>query len=233
MNKIIKFTVLLVCVIVFTNCNYCNDNTMYNDPSKRQFIEQMKLMYEKDIIDLFPSICRNPYLGSNCRVYYYSPWNDSIQSDFCGCAYFSINITSDMLDSLERMDYIEKIKYSDTLFTIDVPYMTYAESYRNPMKDSLQIPIADMRRHSYFTLGKYCCDTFFIGEYRFIEEREILPDDLIVYVIEAESGNFWKNKDKAVNEKRPVLSEHWKHGYVKGIAVSNKLSHACWWAIAW
>lgn len=234
MNKIIKFTVLFVCVTIFADCDHYNDNTIYdNHPSKRLFIKQMKLMYEKDIIDFFPSIRQNPYLGSNCRAYNYSPCDDSTQSDFSACAYFSVNINSEMLDSLERMDYIKKIKYSDTLFTIDVPYMTYAESYRNPMTDSLQIPIADMRRHSYFTLGEYCCDTFFIGEYRFIEETEILPDDLVVYVIEAESGNFWKNNEKAACEKRPILSEHWKHGYVKGISVSKNLSHACWWAIAW
>jgi hypothetical protein len=234
MNKIIKFTVLFVCVTIFTNCGHYNDNTIYdNHPSKRQFIKQMELMYEKDIIDFFPSIRQNPYIGSNCRAYNYSPWDDSTQSDFSACAYFSVNINSEMLDSLERMDYIEKIKYSDTLFAIDVPYMTYAESYRNTMKDSLQIPIADMRRHSYFTLGEYCCDTFFIGEHRFIEETEILPDDLVVYVIEAKSGNFWKNNEKAACEKRPILSEHWKHGYVKGITVSKKLSHACWWAMAW
>ena len=143
MNKIIKFTVLFVCVTIFADCDHYNDNTIYdNHPSKRLFIKQMKLMYEKDIIDFFPSIRQNPYLGSNCRAYNYSPCDDSTQSDFSACAYFSVNINSEMLDSLERMDYIKKIKYSDTLFTIDVPYMTYAESYRNPMTDSLQIPMS-------------------------------------------------------------------------------------------
>ncbi len=57
--------------------------------------------------------------------------------------------------------------------------------------------------------------------------------DLIVYIVEAANGNFWKNKEKANCEERPVLSEYWKHGYVKGIAISRELSRVCWWAMAW
>lgn len=229
MNTIIKLITLFICGILFSNC--IHNNNMRYDPSQFQFLKQMKLMYEKNIVDFFPSDYNNPSNESKWGSYHYSPQDNSGGSCFRGLAYFSKEVSSSLLDSLELVNYIEKIKYSDTLFSIDIPYMKDAESYRNIMRDSYQIPIASMR-HSYFTLGDYY-DTLFIGENRFTRECEILPDDLIVYIVEAANGNFWKNKEKANCEERPVLSEYWKHGYVKGIAISRELSRVCWWAMAW
>lgn len=215
-----------VFTIPFVGCAQYNDGVK-NDPSREQFVRQLGSMYETNIIDFFPDDCFNLSSENEWGSYYSSPW----ESGFRCCAYYSKKVSTATMDSLEALNYIDRLKYDETTFTIDVPYMRHAESYRNTMKDSLQIPIANMR-YAYFKLGKYK-DTLIIDNKQYIDNREILPEDLIVYVLEAHNGNFWKNKKKTLEEQRPVLSDHWKHGYAKGIAVSRNVSRVCWWAMAW
>lgn len=223
---IISLLLFFVFTIPFVGCAQYNDGVK-NDPSREQFVRQLGSMYETNIIDFFPDDCFNLSSENEWGSYYSSPW----ESGFRCCAYYSKKVSTATMDSLEALNYIDRLKYDETTFTIDVPYMRHAESYRNTMKDSLQIPIANMR-YAYFKLGKYK-DTLIIDNKQYIDNREILPEDLIVYVLEAHNGNFWKNKKKALEEQRPVLSDHWKHGYAKGIAVSRNVSRVCWWAMAW
>ena len=57
-----------------------------------------------------------------------------------------------------------------------------------------------------------------------------IPNDLQVYVIQAKSGIFWK---KPCNEKRPKSLKEWRHGYSKGIAVSDKEDLIVFWSMIW
>ncbi len=57
-----------------------------------------------------------------------------------------------------------------------------------------------------------------------------IPSDLQVYVIEAKAGDFWK---VSCNEARPESLKEWKHGYSKGIAVSDSLGILVFWAMIW
>ena len=223
---IISLVLFFVFTIPFVGCAQYNDGVK-NDPSREQFVRQLGSMYETNIIDFFPDDCFNLSSENEWGSYYSSSW----ESGFRCCAYYSKKVSTATMDSLEALNYIDRLKYDETTFTIDVPYMRHVESYRNTMKDTLQIPITNMR-YAYFKLGKYK-DTLIIDNKQYIDNREILPEDLIVYVLEAHNGNFWKNKKKALEEQRPVLSDHWKHGYAKGIAVSRNVSRVCWWAMAW
>lgn len=223
MKNYIFIITCLLCIIIFS----CSTHQRIN-PSKVQFVKQLSKMYDKNIIDFFPS---EATFGNNWRSYHSSSWDDSTESIFNCCAYFSAAVASNMIDSLEKQSYIAKMNYDDSLFMINVPYIRREESYTNLMMDTSQIPIADMR-YSYFALGK-TTDTIIIGQRYCVMEHEILPSDLVIYVMEAGKGNFWKNRDKAAQEDRPVLLEPWKHGYVKGLAISRDLSRVCWWAMAW
>jgi hypothetical protein len=57
-----------------------------------------------------------------------------------------------------------------------------------------------------------------------------IPEDLKVYIIEARAGNFWKFDCK---ENRPETLGKWKHGYSKGVAVSDKYDRVAFWVIVW
>ena len=226
MKKKILFIIVGLFTILYFSCNLRGN--ISQDTAKEQFIKELNMMYDKNIIDFFPSKATN---SNNLGAFYSSSWDDSAESIFRCCAYFSTNVSTSTLDSLEKEEYVVKMNYSDSLFSIDIPYMRHKESYLSPMKDSLQIPIANMR-YSYFSLGE-TMDTLVIDDREFLVENEIIPSDLVIYVLEASKGNFWKNRDKAAQEDRPMLLDPWKHGYVKGIAVSRELSQVCWWAMAW
>ena len=111
MNTIIKLITLFICGILFSNC--IHNNNMRYDPSQLQFLKQMKLMYEKNIVDFFPSDYNNPSYESKWGSYHYSPQDNSGGSCFRGLAYFSKEVSSSLLDSLELVNYIEKINHTD------------------------------------------------------------------------------------------------------------------------
>ena len=54
--------------------------------------------------------------------------------------------------------------------------------------------------------------------------RHTVPEDMIVHVIDAQSGCFWKNKAVTI---RPSSLGRWEHGCSKGFAVSESLSIIC------
>lgn len=230
MKIIFQLMPVLVGVLLIQSCFQLDRRVSY-DPSREQFVVQLEQMYEKNIVDFFPPAWSDYSLSDSFGSYHSSSWDDSNESTFRCLAFFSDKVSGLIIDSLESLNYIEKIKYNDSVFIIDINSMLHASSYRTPMKDSLQIPIPDMQ-DAYFSLGKKRQERD-IGKWHFTEEREILPEDLVVYVLEAGNGNYWKNKSKADLEARPVLSTHWKHGYAKGVAISRKVSIVCWWAMAW
>ncbi len=57
-----------------------------------------------------------------------------------------------------------------------------------------------------------------------------IPEDLQVYVLEAEAGSFWVED---CNEARPKSLKEWKNGYSKGVAVSDKENIIMYWLIIW
>lgn len=230
MNGMFKAIEISLGLMLFQGCYHFNIKTL-QDPSKEQFVTQLEQMYEKNIVDFFPPTWHDYSLSNTFVSYHSSPWDDSNESVFRCLAFFSDTMGDIAIDSLESLNYLKKMEYTDSVFTIDIHYMRYASAYRVPMKDSLQIPIPDMG-DAYFSLGETTQEILF-DDGLYTEKKEIIPEDLVVYILEADNGNFWKNKLKADEEDRPVLSTHWKHGYAKGIAVSRKVSRVCWWAIAW
>ena len=108
-------------------------------------------------------------------------------------------------------------------------------SYMQVYYDTLKPPIYDFR-HADFDLGEEPDSIFSktpYGYYYARNDKERIPSDLIIYIVDAQPGNFWKNKELADKEPRPVLPQKWKHGYSRGIGVSRSCSRVCWWVMAW
>ncbi len=57
-----------------------------------------------------------------------------------------------------------------------------------------------------------------------------IPSDLQVYVIDAKAGDFWK---ESCNENRPESLKEWKHGYSRGIAISESENIIVYWTMIW
>lgn len=62
------------------------------------------------------------------------------------------------------------------------------------------------------------------------QTRYIVPKDLMIYIIDAKDGYFWKEKDR--NLPRPFLGK-WTSGYSRGIAISEKENIICYWVMIW
>ena len=54
MKKTVLMMAICSCVILYFSCSL--RNSIPYDPSREQFVKQLGMMYEKDIIDFFPLI---------------------------------------------------------------------------------------------------------------------------------------------------------------------------------
>ena len=63
-----------------------------------------------------------------------------------------------------------------------------------------------------------------------LDSLNYLPDDFILYVLDAKPGMFLENgllfKDK-------VMPVGWEHGYTKGVAISSIRNIAIFWLVLW
>ncbi len=57
-----------------------------------------------------------------------------------------------------------------------------------------------------------------------------LPDDYIIYVLEAKEGLYWDQKHRSDGKYMPG---NWKHGYSKGIAISKLEHKVIFWFVLW
>jgi hypothetical protein len=80
-----------------------------------------------------------------------------------------------------------------------------------------------------FNLGEKTFEKVIDGE-KYVYDVYTIPGDLEVFVIEAKAGDFWKEN---CNENRPESLQVWKHGYSKGIAISEKKDLMVYWTMVW
>ncbi len=145
-----------------------------------------------------------------------------------------------------RADYLEDFKkaindtiiyttnyFSDNNFIIDIPELKRSlfpvEKCNKYYRDEMPIPYFE---NYDFGLGeKTVLKKQIKGEPRPRSHTVyVVPEDLKVYVIAAQAGNFWKFD---CNENRPETLGKWKHGYSKGIAISDKTNKVVFWVIVW
>ena len=229
-----KIAILLFISIIISSCVY--ETSFFSDEKARiPFIEQLEEMYEvKGLTDHFPSAWHLENKGKHSWSSRYVPCNDdSLYHNFRCSAVFVDTASLSYIKKIEdTINYLNKFQFdNDSSIKIDVIYMRYAQSYKQVSFDTINPPIYDFQDAD-FSLGTRP-DSLFNGLYYCEQEYENLPADLEVYVIDAKAGNYWKNKDLAESEARPVLPDKWKHGYSRGIGVSHSCERVCWWLIVW
>lgn len=224
-----KKILVFVVPFVFVGCCQMTDDKDIDNIARNQFQTLLKRMYSKNIVDFFPEEWTQTDKRQVWGAYYYPPDDDSIYSNFRCCAYYSDSVKIELIDSIVSKGYPE-VSYYDAALKINIPYMKHIESYDRLPADTLQVPIADLR-YAFFNVGDGEDSIIFDGRTHILEATEI-PPDVSIYLYEFSNENFWKDK-RAENEERPGLSNHWKHGYVKGYALSKSRLRIVWWAIAW
>lgn len=145
-------------------------------------------------------------------------------SVFLICKVDSIkNIKSDL--------HLLHTKYnSDSLIIIDL-HMLYRDGFNHEKCNKWfagKVPVPCFENFD-FGLGKYEGKEKH-NDVKYKLSTYTIPDDLFVYVISAESGNFWK---VPCYEKRPEVLKEWQNGYSTGFAFSEKHSLMIFWTMIW
>ncbi len=137
------------------------------------------------------------------------------------------SIYKNEFDSVEYK-IIYKTKYTDLDKKTIISFTNFKKNisiYKNCNKlIPNTIPIPNFETFD-FNLGKSI-----IKEKGYYFTRNIFPNDLEVYVIDAKYGNFFKKK---CDNKRPESLKEWRHGYSRGIAVSDKENLIVFWSMIW
>ncbi|WP_282016089.1 hypothetical protein [Marinifilum flexuosum] len=130
-----------------------------------------------------------------------------------------------------KENYLYKTEYqSEDNIIINLPELKFdrfpIEKCNKEFNNKYPIPYFE----SYdFNLGEKEFEKIIDGE-KYWDYVYTIPNDLEVYVIQGESGNYWKKK---CNENRPETLKKWKNGYSKGIAVSKEKEMMIYWIMVW
>ncbi len=168
--------------------------------------------------------------------------------------YFWRGLTNTPLfgDNSNGVFYVEQIPYNQIVsikneyFFIDSIMYYSSESFR------IQHYIVNDTTTLFdvCTLSRYPIPTFYYGlsenkdnhiSQKWLNEMDSMripkeqikyyvPEDLMVYVIDAKPGFFWKDKENIL--PRPSIGK-WKNGYSRGISISKTESLICYWFMIW
>lgn len=226
---------LVSILLVFASCSNHTHSGYTDLPAREGFVKQVKEMYDTDsILNHFPDEWHNVHSRSDGWTACYKRSDDYPGYErFRFSGNLSESKTSDYIDSLVQKHQVNAhyLFTDSSVLKLDIAFLTNEHSFKQKIYDTTKMPIYDFRDVS-FQLGE-ARDTLYIQGKCWDVAHEILPSDLIVYVIDSRPGNFWKNKELAEKEPRPVLPDKWKHGYSRGIGISRSCSRVCWWVMAW
>lgn len=215
----IIFTIYLVGSIF--GCVNSNSIPEYNEG-----LNSFKKFYKnKTIINHFPKkikLIRNFYCYSLSRDVDFAEIYLSVNS----------NIKDIELIKKNRYKFIGEFK-SDNLFQVNVDLIRdSSETYASKVDFAHDlIPIGNIEQFD-FGLGQQN-DTIYTNnqnKYNVIN-KYVLPEDLKIYVIDANSGDFFVNDVFRV--KRYSQLRKWKNGFSRGIAISEKYKIIMYWLITW
>ncbi len=228
MNKVFTFIILL---FIYGCVNF--NKPVYIITSVQRISTEQNYRI-KGLYDHIPQFAKKSTHGSICFV----------PPDTIDCNYVNQNIYAIIIGN--KADYFEDFKkaindtiiyttnyFSDSNFIIDMSELKRTlfpvEKCNKYYRDEIPIPYFE---NYDFGLGeKTVLKKQIKGEPRPRSHTVYnAPKDLKVYVIKAEPGNFWKFDCK---ENRPETLGKWKHGYSKGVAVSEKDDKIVFWVIVW
>lgn len=137
----------------------------------------------------------------------------------------------------ELLNLLSKEIYYKTEYTNENIIVNLSEFKNNvfPVKKcntwyNKKLPIPYFEKYN-FGLGELKKKKYLKGEeIPYYNYTYKIPNDLQVYVLGAEAGNFWK---ESCNEVRPESLKNWKHGYSKGFAMSEIEEMLIFWTMIW
>jgi len=222
----------IIIIVFILLCSCANKNYIDKDINKslKKLKENFGTDFLKDsLLSHFPEIINNVTLFQT-------------NPPACPPSYDCIKQYGDVVLIVDKNDYKNELKsiiegdilfktvYSDTNIVLDLSELernyfpnTICNKYYN---NKMPIPFFE----SYdFGLGKQKICKEIEGQ-DYYKYAYVIPSDLVIFLIQAESGSFWK---EPCNNNRPEPLKEWKNGYSKGIAISDKQEIAVFWTMIW
>ena len=224
MRKYIAFILITILFSFFYGCNFeisqnegadyfyikgynaINKNLLKHVPKKQP--EGFILGLYSAKVDLVDS-CFGPikYIVAS---HYYKTKFDSIYNDF--------KSKSIKMASVNDTTVLLIFSYCDVMVGIDGVFNNLESKrnknlakHNNSLKDGIPIPL--------FEIDQFKSNTF-----------SSLPDDFKIYVLEAKSGKYLE--DKYLHDC-VCLPKKWKHGFSRGVAMSDKRHVIIYWVTVW
>ena len=121
-------------------------------------------------------------------------------------------------NSLAKNNFMVSMIFKEKVVFNDKLDIYYPDSY----------PIPNFEKFD-FNLGFEKVDTIINGQ-RYVHNKYKVPNDLDIFVKDAQYGSYWKENAEVY---RPKTMGEWKHGYSKGVAISNERKVAIFWFLIW
>lgn len=115
--------------------------------------------------------------------------------------------------------FIDFIGFSDVSKPDPKSNKWYKDKYPIPYLGNVNLGLGETFEEKIDDKGK---------KYR--DYNSIIPEDLEMFVIDAQLGYFWKGDS---DSKRPESLKEWKNGYSRGYAISKKEKMIVYWTIIW
>ena len=202
------FLTLLV-VTTLLGCQYSgsfflNSNLNADIVPREEFINSMSLMYEDvGLTDHFPESWQNTNLRTkDWNACYFSPCEDSCCHCYRCMACFIDKVSNKCLDTLISNYKYKALFNNDSILRFNPVYIKHSSYPIQSYFDTTYMPIYDFSE-AVFNNNVVEDSIFFDGRFWY-GEHQVPPSDLVVYVIDAQAGNYWINRNDAEKENRSV-----------------------------
>lgn len=219
MKKSILILILLGCILV-SSCQGVKEspNQKMIDDLNRTYLEK-KSFFLNDLTNHFPH-----GLNENNITY-----TDNVSPEMGSLELMVIDsVSTDTLLLIQKnLERICKGKYnsSDTcLFVVD-RFLSTNKYYKLENTDYDKRLI---ERPCY--TGRFPVPNFWHNDFTTNETECQLPDDFVLYVIDAKQGEFLKEE---LLTNGWFMPKQWKNGYSKGLAISRERNIIIYWLVIW
>jgi hypothetical protein len=209
------YIIISIVILLFINCKHNNED--YVDEYNKD-----RAYFKSEFIDHFPQDIRErEFHGIQCT---YVPFYYNVRFDL------TVTISKSEYDSIYYfLNNNDIIKYNsnDTCLVIIERFRNNENKYK---KDLF---LTDQQRQ---ILSRKCLHNnlpipnFYRNYFATDLTESKLPNDFVLYVIDAKKGKYWDDRYLRGGENLP---KEWEHGYSKGIALSEKRRIAIFWFNIW
>jgi hypothetical protein len=212
-------------LLLFFITTSCSNKSIYQQ-AVVEFQENLDTFYNVNgLLNHFPKMQSKKASGFVCPPAIIAKSGEVLHCD--------LNNRKETNTLIQNLSFIDSVQYhSNSIFILRVIELKNKSLYNQlyhfdnaTINNGLPVPLfADIN----FGLGD-TVDYIDSAQYQTMY-KSIVPKDLMVYIIDAKVGDFWKNQN---TETRPETLGKWKHGYSRGIAISKEKELICYWAMVW